>query len=137
MKGFLIIASVLAFLRIVNSAEAFNDDYVCTAVTETSVGYDPHSNKVQAEAGKVKEPHVVRLTGVIRDRTVLHAQQVAQLAKLSSSGNVIWFAEKAPAGTMILWTLFDRESDRPVTLVSTKSYSLSGAVSFTAFYTCK
>ena len=137
MNLFLLIILVFFVLSVPASAPAFTNDYQCTAVTETTVGYAPRSNKVEAEAGKVKKPYSVRLSGIVRDATVLHAQQVARLIKLAEAGNVIWFAEKASAGTMIIWTLFETEGDRPVTLISTKSYDFSGAVSFTAFYTCK
>lgn len=137
MKFFLLIILGLFLLSVATSAGAFTNDYQCTAVTETTVGYAPRSNKVEAEAGKVKKSYSVRLSGIVRDATVLHAQQVVPLVKLAEAGNVIWFAEKASAETMIIWTLFETEGDRPVTLISTKSYNLSGAVSFTAFYTCK
>ena len=129
--GFLVI-----FLSFAPSAQAFNNLYQCTAVTETTVGYAPRSNKVAAEAFKVKNPHTVQLSGVLRDATFVHAQKRAPLVKFSEAGNVIWFIEKAPAGTVIVWTLFEKDGDRPVTLISTKSYNFSGAVSFTAFYTC-
>ena len=137
MKVFFLMVVGFVLLPVAPAVGAFNDNYECTAVTETNVGYAPHSNKVEAEAGKVKKPYTVRLSGVVRDATVLHAQQAVPLVKLATAGNVIWFAEKASAGTIVTWTLFDKESDRPVTLISTKSYNFSGAVSFTAFYTCK
>ena len=105
-------------------------------MTETTVGYAPRSNKVETEAGKVKKPYTVQLSGVLRDATFLHAQERVPLVKFSEAGNVIWFTEKAPAGTVIVWTLFEKDGDRPVTLISTKSCNFSGAVSFTAFYTC-
>ncbi|MGH7816838.1 MAG: hypothetical protein ACREOR_05570, partial [Candidatus Binatia bacterium] len=92
MKVFVLIVLGFVFLPVAPSAEAFNDDYQCTAVTETTVGYAPRSNKVEAEAGKVKKPYTVRLSGIVRDATVLHAQQVVPLVKLGAAGNVIWFA---------------------------------------------
>ena len=125
------------FLSLPSTAYAFNNVYQCTAVTETTVGYAPRSNEVEANAGKVKKPYAVQLSGVIRDATVLHAQKPVPLVKFSEAGNVIWFTEKASAGTIIIWTLFEKDGDRPVTLISTKTYNFSGAVSFTAFYTCK
>jgi len=131
----------LSFLVILlsppSTAYAFDNVYQCTAAAETTVGYAPRSNKVEAEAGKVKNPYSVQLSGVIRDATILHAQEPVQLVKFSETRGVIWFTEKAPAGTVIVWTLFEKDGDRPVTLISTKSYNFSGAVSFTAFYTCK
>jgi hypothetical protein len=133
--SYLMLALSMIFLPRI--AEAFNDDYQCTAVTETTVGYAPRSNKVEAEAGKVKKPYTVRLDGVVSGTVILHAQEKVPLVKFSDAGNVIWFTEKASAGTIIVWTLFEKERDRPVTLISTKTYKLSGAVSFTAFYTCK
>jgi hypothetical protein len=137
MKFFVLIILGFFFLSVAPSAGAFTNDYQCTAVAESTVGYVPSSNKVEAEAGKVKNPYTVRLSGVVTDAAVLHAQQVVSLVKLAAAGNVMWFAEKASAGTIILWTLFEKDGERPVTLISTKSYNLSGAVSFTAFYTCK
>jgi hypothetical protein len=133
--SYLMVALSMIFLLAI--AEAFNDDYQCTAVTETTVGYSARSNKVEAEAGKVKKPYTVRLTGVVGGTAILHAQDKVPLVKFSDAGNVIWFTEKASAGTIIVWTLFEKDGDRPVTLISTKTYNLSGAVSFTAFYTCK
>ncbi len=133
MKHFAFLAIFLSLARV---AQAFNNVYQCTAVTETTVGYAPRSNEIEANAGKVKKPYTVQLSGVIRDATFLHAQESVQLVKFSEAGNVIWFTEKAPAGTIIVWTLFEKDGDRQVTLISTKSYNFSGAVSFTAFYTC-
>src|SRR5258705_12884065 len=104
-------------LSLTSTAYAFNVVYQCTAVTETTVGYAPRSNKVEAEAGKVKKPYTVQLSGVLRDATFLHGQEPVQLVKFSEAGNVIWFTEKAPAGTIIVWTLFDKNDDRPVTLI--------------------
>jgi hypothetical protein len=124
------------FLSLTPTAYAFNNVYQCTAVTETTVGYAPRSNEVEANAGKVKKPYTVQLFGVIRDATVLHAQEPVHLVKFSETRGIIWFTEKASAGTVIVWTLFEKDGDRPVTLISTKSYNFSGAVSFTAFYTC-
>lgn len=65
------------------------------------------------------------------------AQNIVPLSKFGEASNVIWFVEKASVGTIITWTLFEKERVRPATLISTKSYDLGGAVSFTAFYTCK
>lgn len=134
--GVLVILGVLS-LSPTPIVEAFDNAYQCTAAAETTVGYAPASNKIQAEAGKVKNPYTVRLSGVTTDAPVLHAQQVVPLVKFVETQNIIWFSEKAAAGTIIIWTLFEKNNIRPVTLISTKSYDLSGAVSFTAFYTCK
>jgi hypothetical protein len=133
--SYLVVALSMIFL--LEIAEAFNDDYQCTAVTETTVGYAPRSNKVEAEAGKVKKPYTIRLSGIVSGAAVLHAQQVVPLVKLMGANNVIWLSEKASGGTIIIWTLFEKDDFRPVTLISTKSYDFAGAVSFTAFYTCK
>ena len=77
-----------AFFSVPVTADAFNDDYQCTAESETSVGYDPRSN-VEAEAGKVKKPYTVRLSGILRNTSVLHAQQAVPLVKLMEAGRVI------------------------------------------------
>jgi len=135
MKVFVLIIGFL--LLVAPRARAFSDGYQCTAVTETTVGYAPGSNKVETGGGTVKKPYTVRLSGVIGDRPALHAQEIVPLVKLGETYNVIWFVEKASAGTIITWTLFEKDSTRPATLISAKSYDLAGAVSFTAFYTCK
>ncbi len=137
MKFLVHIILGFAFFLVAPGAEAFDDGYRCTAVTETSVGYTPGSNKVETGGGNVKRPYTVRLSGVASDRPVLHAQDIVPLVKLGEVHNVIWFVEKASAGTVITWTLFEKDSIRPATLISTKSYDLAGAASFTAFYTCK
>jgi len=134
MKLFVLIIGFL--LLVAPGAQAFNDRYQCSAVTETTVGYAPASNKVETGGG-VKKPYTVRLSGIVSDRPVLHAQEIVPLVKLAEAYNVIWFAEKASARTIITWTLFEKDNVRPATLISTKSYDLAGAVSFTAFYTCK
>jgi len=132
-----VLVFITGFLLLVApGSQAFNDGYQCTAVTETTVGYAPASNKVETGGGSVKKPYTVRLSGIVRDRPVLHAQEIVPLVKLAAAYNVIWFAEKASAGTIIIWTLFEKDNVRPATLISTKSYALAGAVSFTAFYTC-
>jgi hypothetical protein len=51
-SGLLIILG-LSCLSLAPIAEAINNTYQCIAETETTVGYDPASNKVKAEAGKV------------------------------------------------------------------------------------
>jgi hypothetical protein len=125
------------FLSFTPIAYAFNDVYHCTGVAETMIGYAPHSGKVQFDAGKVRKPYAIKLSGVNQDATVLHAQSLVTLVKFSRAKGVIWFAETTAAGTIVVWTLFEKDGDRPVTLISTKTYHLSGAVSFTAFYTCE
>lgn len=127
----------LLVLSLAPLAEALNNEYQCTVAAETAVGYAPASDKVEADAGRVKNLYTVRLSGIVSDKSVLHAQEVVPLVKLAESHNAIWFVEKASAGTIIIWTLFEKDNIRPVTLISTKSYDFSGAVSFTAFYTCK
>jgi hypothetical protein len=137
MKRFGVLRIVgLSFLLFASTAEAFNNTYQCTAEAETSVGYAPASLKLETQAGRVKKPYSVRLAGVVTGATVLQAEQLVPLAKLADTRNIIWFSEKASAGTVIIWTLFEKDDIRPVTLISTKSYDFSGAVSFTAFYTC-
>ena len=54
MKVFVFIIGFL--LLIVSIAQAFNDRYQCSAVTETTVGYAPASNKVETGGGSVKKP---------------------------------------------------------------------------------
>jgi hypothetical protein len=125
----------MVFLR--ETADAFNDVYECTSFSETSVGYAPRSNKVEAKGGKVRAPQTVRISGIVSGAAILHAQQIVPLVKLSVANNVIWFSERSSGGTVIIWTLFENDNLRPVTLVSTKSYDFAGAVSFTAFYKCK
>ena len=134
-SGFISILG-FSFLLFAPTAEAFTNSYQCTAEAETTVGYAPASIRVETEAGQVKKPYSVRVAGVISGATALHAQQVVPLVRVADARNVIWFSEKASAGTVIIWTLFDKDDIRPVTLISTKSYDFSGAVSFTAFYTC-
>jgi hypothetical protein len=118
-------------------AQAFDDGYQCIAAAETTVGYASASNRIEADAGKVKKPYTVRLSGVTSDTPVLHAQQTIPLVKLVETRTVIWFAEKASGGTIIVWTLFEKDDTRPATLISTKSYDFFGPVSFTAFCSCK
>ena len=127
----------LSALSFPTMAVAFNDNYQCTSVAETTVGYAPRSAKIESDAGLVKRPATVRISGVTRDRPILHAQRTTPLIKLMETSRVIWFAETAPAGTIINWTLFDNDDNRPPVLISTKSYNFFGAVSFTAFYKCK
>jgi hypothetical protein len=134
-SGFISILG-FSFLLFPRTAEAFSNSYQCTAEAETTVGYAPASMRVETEAGKVKNSYSVRLAGVISGATVLQAQQVVPMVKVAATRNVIWFSEKASAGTVIVSTLFEKDNIRPVTLINTKSYDFSGAVSFTAFYTC-
>jgi len=127
----------LSALSFPTMAVAFKDNYQCTSVAETTIGYSPRSAKIESNAGPVKSPATVRISGVTSDRPILHAQQTVPLIKLAETNHVAWFAETAPARTIINWTLFDNDKNRPPALISTKSYNFFGAVSFTAFYKCK
>ncbi len=126
--------STLAFSSV---AGAFNNSYECTSRVETTVGYFPLSDKIEFNADRVKNPATVSLSGVKTDTPVLHAQQNASFVKLLERESVISFAETTSGGTIVIWTLFEKDESRPPTLISTKSYNLFGAASFTALYQCK
>lgn len=91
MKFLVLIILVMAFLSVAPGAEAFNDGYQCTALTEASIGYALGSNRVETGGGNVERPYTVRLSGVVSDRPVLHAQNIVPLSKFGEASNVIWF----------------------------------------------
>jgi len=132
----LIVLGVSTF-TVTTETEAFKNSYRCTSVVETTVGYDPHSDKIESNTGPVKNPSTVSLSGVKSDRPVLGAQKTIFLNKLIEGSGVISLAEMTSGGTIVTWVLFEKDGTRPPTLISTKSYNLAGAVSFTAFYKCK
>jgi hypothetical protein len=130
---------LLFLLSIVSAgtASGFENVYKCRSVAETSLGFAPFKAEVDFGAGKVKQPATVAITGIKTDKPVFHGQGTTPLIKLVETGNVIWFLEQAPAGTVIIWTLFEGDKLRPPALISSKSYDFFGAVNFAAFYTCE
>jgi len=107
-------------------------------VAETSIGYDPYSDTIEYWGGKVEQPATVRVSGVTGDTPMLHGQgQPVPLTAMVRRRTVIWFAEKGPPDRVVVWTLFEQNGNRPVTLINTRSYSLVGAASSTAFYQCR
>ena len=117
---------------------AFDNVYKCKTSAESFVGYNLLTKEVDAKAGKVDRPAMVAISGVNGEKPLFHGDGgTAPLVKLSETGRVIWYAEEAPAGTIIMWTLIEKSKDLPAALIQTKSYELFGAVSFTAFYVCE
>lgn len=135
----LVVASIVVVFRVVApEAAAFHYSYECTAVAETSIGYDPYSDTIEYAGGKTERPTTVRLAGVTGDTPTLHgAGTPVPLAVMVRTQTVIWFAEKAPPDRVVNWTLFEQNGSRPVTLINTRSYSLLGAASATVFYQCR
>jgi len=137
MKLLMSIVAVFSLLYLPILAEAFSTKYQCTSEVETTVGYSPRSEKIEYSADRVKRSATVRLSGMEGDNPVLHAQRTVALTKLVEGRRTISLSEMTSGGTVVIWTLFEGDGSRPPTLISTKSYNLFGAVSFTAFYKCK
>lgn len=134
---FLFLLSVLC----ASTAEAFRDRYLCTSKYETAAGYAVDRKRPETISGiaaTVRNKASVRLFGIgTVDSFYLGEGGKAPLVELSKTKTIIWYAEQADAGTVIIWTLFEGENTRPVTLITTKSYDLFGPVSFTAVYSCQ
>jgi hypothetical protein len=131
------LAALLVFPEIGVSAES---SYDCVHTGHTNIGWSAREGRYTAEAvPKVTKPAVVKLSEMNTDHPFLTGQGVVRLQRLAYDGMTTWFAEQAPAGTIIIWTFFDRRTDFGPTsavLVSTKTYDLMGPVSFTDLYAC-
>jgi hypothetical protein len=87
---------------------------------------------------KPKQPATLSITGVTQGTVELQGNAgTTPLTKVSQNDRTIWFVEETPGETIVMWTLFKKDQRRPVTLITTKSYSLGGAVNFTSFYQCE
>lgn len=133
-----ILAALLVAPEIGVSAEA---SYDCVHTGHTNIGWSGRESRYTAEAiPKVTKPAIVKLSEMNTDRPFLTGQGVARLQRLADDGTTTWFAEQAPAGTIIIWTFFDKRQDfgpPSAVLVSTKTYDLMGPVSFTDLYACR
>jgi len=119
------------------SAEA---SYDCVHTGHTNIGWSAAANGYTAEAvPRVSKSSIVKLSELNTDRRFLTGQSVTRLQRLAEDGTTTWFAEQAPAGTIILWTFFAKKKDLgppSAVLVSTKTYDFMGPVSFTDFCAC-
>lgn len=120
---------------------AFEDSYDCHELAETSIGWDWKDHKYSTTASTaLKSPAIVKLSDLNTSRPFLTGQQVTPIRKISETSGVAWFIEEAPAGTIIGWTLIEKEgpfSPPHTTLVSTKTYEFFGPATFTALYKCR
>ena len=130
---------LVAALFSVARVEGFDDGYRCREVAWPTVGYDVTSARVEASSTtKPKRPATLSITGVTQDTTELQGNVgTTPLTKVSQTDRTIWFIEETPGATIVMWTLFKKDHRRPATLITTKSYSLGGAVNFTSFYQCE
>jgi hypothetical protein len=139
-------ARVLAFLALwpilgaATAAASFEESYDCSELGTSAIGWDNRSKKYTADAfGPPKRPGIVKLSNLNGPTPYLTGQQVTQLLRVSEGVGVAWFIERAPAGTIIGWTLIDRQgplSPPHVALVSTKAYDFLGPQTFTTIYEC-
>jgi hypothetical protein len=124
------------------TAVALEDSYDCVSTAHTNVGWSVSRKAYTAEAvPKIARPSTVKLSGMASGQPFMTGQGVAKLQRLSTDGATTWFAEKAAAGTMIVWTFFPQQGADGVptaVLISSKSYDLfGGPVNFTDVYACK
>jgi hypothetical protein len=138
-----IISSVVVVVLIFTPSAGLSAEasYDCVHTGHTNIGWSARESGYTAEAvPKVTKPSIVKLSELNTDRPFLTGQGVTRLRRLAEDGATVWFAEQAPAGTIILWTFFDKRNDLgppSAVLVSTKTYDFMGPVSFTDLYTCK
>lgn len=122
---------------------AQDDSYDCVSVAHTNMGWSVSRKTYSGVAiSKVEKPAVVKLSEMRSDRPLMTGQSVARLQRLGSDGTTTWYAERAPAGTIIQWTFFahQKATDAAPTavLISSKSYDLfGGPVNFTDVYSCR
>jgi hypothetical protein len=114
--------------------------YDCIQTGHTNIGWSAKAGKYTTESmTMVGKPGTVKLSELNTERPFLMGQGVTRLQRLANDGDTTWFAEQAPAGTVILWTFFGKRNDiGPPTavLISTKTYDFFGPVSFTDLYAC-
>ena len=140
---FRLITSVIAAAQLVSPeiGVAAESSYDCVHTGHTNIGWSSREGRYTAEAAPtVTKPATVKLSEMNTDRPFLTGQSVARLQKLAGDGAAIWFAEQAPADTIILWTFFEKRKDSgppSAVLVSTKTYDFMGPVSFTDLYSCR
>jgi hypothetical protein len=115
--------------------------YDCVQTGHTNIGWSAREGRYTAEAApKVTRPAIVKLSEMNTDQPFLTGQGVARLQRLADDGKTMWFAEQAAAGTIIIWTFFEKRTDSgppSSVLISTKTYDLMGPVSFTDLYACR
>ena len=132
--------TLLLFLYSVN-AFAFNSHYDCIQVASSSVGWNSIDGRYEA-GGKAKasKPITVKLTDLNSKVPYLAGQSTVKLTKITVTKDTLWLAEITPAGTVVTWTLFDKDqnSRNPKTLlISSKSYDIAGPFNFSTLYECK
>ncbi len=137
MKSLLTI--FISFLA--TSAQAFNDYYDCLQVGSSSTGWNEVYKKYEGSASVgLDNPITIKLTDLNTDTPYLSGQSTTKLTKISSNRNTLWFIELTSSGTVVTWTLFDKNIEwgsPKVLLISSKSYGSGGAVNFTSIYECK
>ena len=137
-----VIASVAVVVLALTPGAGFSAEtsYDCVHTGHTNIGWSAAASGYTAEAApKGTKSSIVKLSDLNTDRPFLTGQGVTRLRRLAEDGTTTWFAEQASAGTIILWTFFDKRKDLgppSAVLVSTKTYDFMGPVSFTDLYTC-
>jgi hypothetical protein len=133
------VAVALTFIP--SAGLSIESSYDCVQTGHTNIGWSSRDGKYTAESmTKVSKPSLVKLSELNTARPFRTGQGVTRLQRLADDGTTTWFAEQASAGTVILWTFFDRRKDigpPSAVLVSTKTYDFMGPVSFTDLYVCK
>jgi hypothetical protein len=139
-RGLLGIVWLTIFGVSTSSVLAFEESYDCHEHAETSIGWDVQTRQFSAMAStSLQKPIVVKLSNLHTPTPLLTGQQVVPIRKISEAPGVAWFIEVASGGTIIGWTLIEKQDSMPLphaTLVSTKTYELFGPATFTALYKC-
>jgi hypothetical protein len=106
---------VIAFLMLValilvpSAGLSVEASYDCVHTGHTNIGWSGREGKYTAEAmPQVSKSSIVKLSGLNTERPLLTGQAVTRLQRLADDGATTWFAEQAPAGTIILWTFFSQ-----------------------------
>ncbi len=117
---------------------AFEAYYDCIQVAETSVEWSPREQQYKPVAhSQIDKPVVVKLTGLDTNEPMLTGYGVTKVVKVSKAPGTLWLVEKAPRGTIIIWTLFEKNPKARIpktVLISSKNYELAN---FTALYECR
>jgi hypothetical protein len=124
------------------SAYGVEPSYECTQIGRTSIGWNTHKKKYIASADtKVTHPGPgVTLTELTTQQPHIRGLLgAAPLKVATSSPSSLVMLETTSAGTVVVWTLFEKSDDfsPPTTLlVSTKTLYFLGPVSMTETFSC-
>jgi hypothetical protein len=131
------------------AGEVSAKDLTCDVGGSTSITWEPYKKKWETSekiASKVDEQYSIKLVNVgagvpsTRKPALVGNGGAADLTLIEGGPEKFVYLETTLGGNAVLWTLVPAKKDGTPsydTVISTKTYTMIGPVSYTTMYSCK